>query len=188
MLHKLNKLRYCVFWPGGWDDIGFTERPIWASSEGYGYIMDDEPCSFYVIKDLDVAGELKKELLSKIDNNELTFDDIERTPLIEIPVVYENISDECLDNYLWFVKYILMHDKDCFFCSSTYDGLELFDTEAEMIGTLENRACFDNGGIKWAEMKNNELEAWCERLFGGGKNDTMETSYILPISLSILKD
>ena len=37
MLNKLSHLRYCVLWPGDWEDVGFTERPIWVNHKGYGY-------------------------------------------------------------------------------------------------------------------------------------------------------
>lgn len=39
ILDVFSKLRYCVLWPGNWDDIGFTERPIWLNCEGYGFFL-----------------------------------------------------------------------------------------------------------------------------------------------------
>lgn len=52
MLVDFGKLRFCVLWPGNWEDIGFTERPIWISSEGYGYYFDDEPCLFTLVENV----------------------------------------------------------------------------------------------------------------------------------------
>ena len=51
-LTKLQSLRFCVFWPDNWEDIGFTERPIWVNSWGYGYYPCDEPCNFLVIDNI----------------------------------------------------------------------------------------------------------------------------------------
>ena len=62
MLNKLHALKFCIFWPGDWEDLGYTERPIWASSVGYGYYACDEPCLFKKIENVpnDVVRDIKE--------------------------------------------------------------------------------------------------------------------------------
>ena len=56
MIKTLKRLRFCVFWPGlneYLDDyVGFTERPIWVNSYGFGYYACDEPCNFNCVKNI----------------------------------------------------------------------------------------------------------------------------------------
>ena len=65
--------------PSAWKDIGFTERPIWVNSKGYGYLMCDEH-----IESGECDGIPKEKwtsIISKIKDDALLLQDIEDTSL-----------------------------------------------------------------------------------------------------------
>lgn len=39
ILKKLSGLHYNLIWPdSAWEDVGFTERPLWINNKGWVYI------------------------------------------------------------------------------------------------------------------------------------------------------
>lgn len=46
MLKKFESLEYMTIEPGHWEDVGFTERPIWINNIGWGGFGCDAPSCF----------------------------------------------------------------------------------------------------------------------------------------------
>ena len=91
MLSKLRALPFALIDPSSdWEDIGFTERPIWVNSKGYGYIMCDEPCSTYEVEG--VSLEKWNTIHSKLTARTLLLEDIEGTSLVEL---LDEITNNC---------------------------------------------------------------------------------------------
>lgn len=89
MLNKLSHLRYCVLWPGDWEDVGFTERPIWVNHKGYGYYSCDVPCSFMQIENL--TEQYINCVRQKLSDGTLTVEDLKGSPLENSPFAYDTL-------------------------------------------------------------------------------------------------
>ena len=176
ILEKLSRLRLCVFWPGSWEDIGFTEREIWINSEGYGYISCDEHCRFVELKNC--SDEFLASIKVKLKNNELSIDDIRETSIEDL--FYD--EDE-FDNFKDVILGLPDHIDGSLFGGETFDGWLFFNTEEEMINYFENTYA---DYMDWNEMDDNLLSTWYSRIFDG--DYCIEKDHELPINLSILKD
>lgn len=99
MLHVLSKLPYMVMWS---DDertgknVGWTEFPIWINNNGIGYYGCDEPEQFY--KALKIPDDKWNSIISKLQHNDLQFEDIYETSLIAI-IDYQEVCDKYELNY-----------------------------------------------------------------------------------------
>ena len=177
ILDIFSRLRYCVLWPGDWDDIGFTERPIWVCDEGYGYFYDDEPCSFVIIEDVTQAQV--KEIKEKLAQGVLTIDDIEGSPFESI-----NLFDdaEYLEAYLEDFAALPDSFSDCIYGGLGLDGWMFFGSEEALIDTFAKNSADYNFGEKWTEMDDALLKEWYERLF------VEQPDLCLPITLNVLDE
>lgn len=185
MLDKLSRLRFCIFWPPAeWRDIGFTERPIWVNSQGYGYIGEDdysEPCSCMQIEGIPQKQIL--ELKKKMDDGSITYRDIERTSLVRLNDCYmrdeEVFLEQLLRNHLNSLpdNYV-----DRLYCEITWDGWIFFDSEENLIAYNEDEFCSDAYfGERWDSMDDSLLSTWYNRIFLG------QHDMVLPITLGITR-
>lgn len=175
IINKLSALRFCVLWPGGWDDIGFTERPIWINHEGYGYYFDDEPCSFAIINGLDPAAVCV--IKDKLKSGELAYSDIKDTPLDEF---FEMDEDSFMD-YAQELANLPDSFDCCIYCGADLDGWSFYSTEEELIAAFSKDSSNYNFGVKWVDMDDALLQVWHDRLF------TETPVFCLPLELNILK-
>ncbi len=177
MIGKLSRLRYCVLWPGDWEDVGFTERPIWVNKNGYGYYSCDEPCTFKQIENL--TDEFICTVRQRLSDGVLTVEDLKGSPLDSSPFVYDTfVDEESLMSFLDDLASSLITDKRALFCGEDMEGWSFFETEEDLIKAFEIDYC----DRSWDEMDVEELSEWCSRLF------EEEQDYELPIHLSILSD
>ena len=176
ILRKLHRLRYCVLWPGNWDDIGFTERPIWVNENGYGYYSDDVPCCFMHIEGFTPL--FLNQTIEKLNAGILTPDDLTGTPLDHSPFVSVGyIEEESLRGFLHDLSISPFIIKESFFCGEDLDRWRFFDSEESLIDAFKMDYC--DGGLR-DEMSDDELTIWDSRLFEPGQY------FELPIHLSIL--
>ena len=174
IIDKLASLRYCVLWPGGWDDVGFTERPIWVNHEGYGYYFDDEPCDFTIINGLTPAEV--SAIKEKLARRELTLDDIRDTPLVDFLELGEDSLEDCAPELAKLPDSF----EDCIYCGADIDGWSFFSTEEELIQAFSKDSSDYNFGIKWVDMDDALLLTWYNRLF------VEPQDFCLPLALGIL--
>ena len=175
IIEKLSALRYCVLWPDSWDDIGFTERPIWVNHEGYGYFFDDEPCRFATIEGLTPVDICS--IKDKLSRGELTFGDIQDTPLVEFFEADEDNFEDCLPE----LANLPDSFDGCIYCGEDLDGWSFYNTEEQLIEAFSKDSSNYNFGVKWVDMDDALLRVWHDRLF-------VETpDFCLPLELDILK-
>ena len=177
ILNTLSRLRYCVLWPGSWDDIGFTERPIWVCREGYGYFFDDEPCSFATIEG--VTQMQVKELKEKLADGLLTVEDIEDSPFESI-----NIFDDL--DYLAerLNDFVGLPDSfsNCIYCGEDNEGWSFFSSEEALIDAFAKDSKHYNFGEKWIDLDDEHLMQWYNRLF------VDQPDLCLPMTIGILEE
>ena len=172
ILKKLSGLHYNLIWPdSAWEDVGFTERPLWINNKGWGYIMCDEPCDFGKIE---TFSENKWIIIrEKLKNKKLKFEDIEETDLCDIWLIsdcYEDDEeDEDLDDYNGLnsmLQYLLslpekLEKLDKYiYWAHTDDGIVFFNTEDDLYDAIDFRDCYEC----WENMDNKTLEIWIERI------------------------
>ena len=164
MLSVLHDLSFSLIWPGDWDDIGFTERPIWVNGLGYGFIYSDENCEQYqiLVKDKDEF----ISIINKLNDDTLTIEDIKDTSLyrfldqiidiseLDEDILYANL--EGLSNVSNISEYV--------YCSVYgYDGVAFFSTYEELQQFVERDYC----DYCWNDLPDEELKLWIERLNNG---------------------
>ena len=174
IINKLSALRYCVLWPDRWDDIGFTERPIWVNHEGYGYYFDDEPCRFTTIVGL--APTDVRVIKDKLARGELTYGDIQDTPLVE----FFEMDEDNFEDYIPEFANLPDSFDSCIYCGADFDGWSFYSTEEELIQAFSKDSSNYNFGVKWVDMDDNLLQAWHDRLF------VESPEFCLPLELNIL--
>ena len=183
MINTLKKLRFCVFWPSFINDdflddyVGFTERPIWVNSFGYGYYACDEPCNFnYVqnISDNDIL-TLKRSIRSGV----LTVEEFKKTPFRFI--FGEHLDDEYLEYNLESLIALPDHVDSVIYSGEGIDGWFFSATEEELIEAFDKKTDFF-GGKAWEEMDTEALTAWYNYIFNENGLSDLE----LPFSLDIL--
>ena len=178
MLNKLHKLRFCIIWPSNWEDIGFTERPIWVSPAGYGYYACDEPCRFEKVEDIpnDVVEDVKKVVKIgdkyNCDVENLTSEIIENS---DLKSVFADLEIDEIECQLQFIASIPSSDEKTWFCGEGYDGWVICKTEQELIDCFEKSSSDYNFGESWDDLSDQILAVWIERLF----NNSLD--YVLPI-------
>ena len=177
ILLELKKLRFCVFWPENWDDVEFTERPMWINSFGYGYIACDEPCDFGIINNIsdDIVHSFKESIL----NNTLTYDEFRKSPFVFSPYFITN-EIEFKSNIKEYLN-IPDHVNNSIFCGVTESDWLFFNSEEELILAFDKQN--DSGGCyTWEELDDELLNTWYDRIF-----IKEELDLILPITLNITK-
>lgn len=176
MLAAFGKLRFCVLWPGNWEDIGFTERPIWINSEGYGYYFDDEPCLFTLIEN--VAPETVSLIKQKAATGNLSVEDVLSTPFSELNTWDD---EEYWEWHLGDFVNLPESSSGIVFCGDGDGGWFFFSTEEELITAFEKDSSDYNFGEKWADLDDALLEQWYMRIFSPG------VDFELPMTLDITK-
>lgn len=163
ILSKFALLRYCVLWPDeNWDDIGFTERPIWINSSGFGYYLCDEPCAFVEIGH--ISDTQINNLKNKIECNQLSFDEFIKTPLNAIVSSgFLNNDDYDVSAFTAFLD-LPDHIVGSVFCGETVEGWRFFSSEIEMINEFDKGDAF-NGGEYWSDLGDEQLLVWHSRIF-----------------------
>ena len=163
MLSKLRALPFALIDPSSdWEDIGFTERPIWVNSKGYGYIMCDEPCSTYEVEG--VSLEKWNTIHSKLTARTLLLEDIEGTSLVEL---LDEITNNCfsegsdaLSEVLSGLTALPVDEIDRIYGLETYDGWQFFSTVEAFNNAFERDWC----DFAWDELSDTILKEWLDRL------------------------
>ena len=164
MLNKLHTLDFqYIDPPSDWEDIGFTERPIWVNSKGYGYLSCDDPSDNYWVGK-GIEQEKWETIRKKLANGTLQFEDIEDTILKELLDVvsygefYED-ADPC--EYLDGLLELPADHLNQIYCMDSLDGWRYYSTEEEF-----NKAYGrDEYDYAWDELTDDVLVCWINRLF-----------------------
>ena len=164
MLKKLSTISFeYLDPPSEWEDIGFTERPIWINSKGYGYLSCDDPSDCYWTGQ---GIELEKwtTIRTKIADGTLKCEDIEGTALVDFldetsySVFYE---DTDLSDYLKSLLDLPETQLENIYCMRSLDGWEFFDSEEKFKEAYERDWC----DYAWCDLEDEILIEWVKRLF-----------------------
>lgn len=167
MLQTLCRVPFALLDPlSEWEDVGFTERPIWVNSKGYGYIMCDEPCSSCEVRGVPL--EKWKTIHCKLVEGSLCLEDIEGTSLVELlDEITLSDFDEEEDNLceiLSGLRSLPAEQTDRIWGIETFDGWQFFTTEAAFKKAYERDWC----DYAWNELSDEILHQWIERLTDEG--------------------
>ncbi len=178
MLNKLHALKFCIFWPDNWENIGFTERPLWVSSAGYGYYACDEPCRFEKVENIpnDVVRDIKKlvEIGDKYDCDvEAMVSKIIKKS--DLGSIFSTLEIDEIGLQLQFITSIPDLDEKIWFCGEAYDKWIFCKTEQELIDCFEKDNNDGYFGESWDDLSDQLLTEWIDRLF----NNSLD--YVLPI-------
>lgn len=164
MLHKLSTVKFeYIDPPSEWDDIGFTERPIWVNAYGYGYLSCDDP-SDNCWDGQGIEQEKWKNIRKKLAEGTLQFEDVRDTSLKELLDIvsygefYED-ADPCE-----YLEGLLDLPDDCIehiYCMDSLDGWNYYSTEEEFNEAYERNE-YD---YAWEELTDEALVSWINRLF-----------------------
>ena len=150
--------------PRAWDDVGFTERPIWVNSKGYGYLSCDDPSDF-CWKGEGIVHSKWVCILEKLSNHTIQIEDLEGTSLIKLlnEMTYGDFADsvDCLSECL---ESLLSLTGDCpknLYCMDSFDGLIFFSNEDDFQKAYEKDWC----DYAWEELDDAILERWIHRLY-----------------------
>lgn len=167
LLDWLHSLSFNYIEPeSSWEDIGFTERPIWVNSKGYGYLACDDPSDACWIGE---GIEQKKwsSIRDRLLKRELSYSDIQGTSLVDL-----------LNVMTWFLPYIKFKSSDNIteylqdlltlpekavlniYGMADFAGWLFFDSEIEFKRKYERDWC----DIIWDELQDDELLEWHRRL------------------------
>ena len=170
MLKKLSGLRYNLIWPdSSWEDVGFTERPIWINNKGWGYISCDEPCDFGEIEA--ISDDKWKNIREKLQKNKLKLIDLKETSLEQLFIDYYEYYDEeddidendgytGLNSKLKSLLSLPNQLGEHIYWADTFDGFDFFISEEEMYKSIDYRDCDQN----WKDLDDKMLAVWIERI------------------------
>lgn len=163
MLKALSCVPFTLIDPlSEWEDVGFTERPIWVNSKGYGYIMCDEPCSSCEVDGV----PLKKweTIHQKLADGSLQLEDLEGTSL---PGLLEEITYGCFDEdeddlceVLSGLVELPSEQLERIYGVQSDDGWQFFSTQEEFTRAYER----DWADVTWEELDEEILLEWLDRL------------------------
>lgn len=162
MLKVLSGIDFRFVWPGNWEDIDFTERPIWINKNGYGYISCDEPCGNWELRSF--TDEKWHEIRDKLERGSLTADDLVGSSFEDETWIWESINDS--DDVCKLLKGLKnLPDKldESFYCVSTFDGYDFFASYEEFKESFKRDDC----DYEWKELSDDVLKLWIERLNAG---------------------
>lgn len=163
MLHALSCVPFALIDPlSEWEDIGFTERPIWVNSKGYGYIMCDEPCSSCEVDGVPL--EKWKTIRQKLADGSLKLEDIEGTSLsdllVEITHGYFDKDEDDLCEVLGGLAELPSEQLECIYGVESDEGWQFFSTQEEFNEAHER----DWADVTWEELDDEMLAEWLDRL------------------------
>lgn len=162
LLAILSDLPFTMIWPGNWDDIGFTERPIWVNAKGYGYIKCDEPCASIEVDGLPL--EKWREVLTKLNNDTLQMSDIKETSLADllhkVTYGYFDEDEHSLCDVLQGLLQLSDEKLDRIFGLESIDGWQFFSSEEKFNGIYER----DWADEYWSDLEDDMLYEWIDRL------------------------
>ena len=162
MLIKLRSVEFSYIDPlPDWEDIGFTERPIWVNAQGYGYLSADDPSDQYWIG---AALEQIKwdEIRKKLSEGTLQMDDIYGTSLVDLleEQTYGCVDVESINEDLQKILELPDSLLDCIYAMNSIDGWIYFASEQEFKKAYERDWC----DYSWEELDEKILACWIERL------------------------
>ena len=163
MLHALSCVPFALIDPlSEWEDIGFTERPIWVNSKGYGYIMCDEPCSSCEVDGVPLGKW--KTIHQKLANGSLQLADLEGTSLSglleEITYGYFDEDEDDLCDILRGLVELPSDQLERIYGVQTDDGWRFFSTQEEFNRAYER----DWANVTWEDLDDEMLIEWLDRL------------------------
>ena len=167
LLKWLHALSFSYIEPkSDWDDIGFTERPIWVNSKGYGFLACDDPSDACWIGN-GVKQEKWYFIRSKILKRELLYSDIQGTSLVDLldtmtwftPYTKFELSDN-ITEYLQDLLDLPERELQNIYGMADFAGWLFFESEIEYRQKYERNWC----DVAWDELEYNELLEWYKRL------------------------
>lgn len=167
MLQTLTLVTFSLIDPKrDWPDVGFTERPIWVNSKGYGYIACDEPCSTCEIEGVPL--EKWETIQFKLAEGSLCLQDIEGTSLLKLleEITFNDFDEEEDDlcELLSDLRSLPIGPIDSIWGVETFDGWQFFATEAAFRKAYERDWC----DYAWDKLSDEILYQWIERLTDEG--------------------
>lgn len=172
MLKILKDLPYVIVWPdSSWNDISGTERELWVNSEGYGYFMCGEPNPTYW-KGNGFDESKWNNIKLKIEEKNLTFDDIIGTPLEQLlNTLYSDYitsnDKNTLNNDLQGLLKLKNGACGYFYAVPDYNGPLFFDNEEDFKKEYER----DWAENLWKDMNDESLKTWITRLIDENNPD-----------------
>ena len=160
MLKKLKSLDFSYIDPlPEWTDVGFTERPIWINSKGYGYLSCDDPSDMYWIGEK-VEQHKWKSIRKNLREGTLARKDIEGTSLVEL---LEDIALD--DNVCEYLEGILdlpdILKEDFIYVMNSIEGYVFFESKQKFDDAYKRDWC----DYSWDELDNEILKEWINRIF-----------------------
>ena len=163
LLNWLHALSFNYIDPSSdWEDIGFSERPIWVNSKGYGFLSCDDP-SEVCWEGSGVSQEKWFSIRDKLSKGELLYSDIQGTSLVDLmsEIVWETLEhDANINDYLEGLLGLPEEELNAIYAMNSWDGWDFFSTEEEFKNAYERDWC----DIAWDELGDDELLEWYKRL------------------------
>ncbi len=161
MLKRLKRIPFNVLWPeDSWEDLGFTESPVWIDNHGYGYYYCDEPNMYYKLRG--ISNDKWQTIRNKLNERTLLPRDLEGTALSKLYF--------CHDEYFSCDQIVTLLNlpeqlDDYFYCADDFDDVLFFKTREEMAQAIEER--HREYSEFWEELSDELLDCWIERLCTG---------------------
>lgn len=166
MLNTLKKVEFCYIWPpSDWEDIGFTERPIWVNGLGYGYVVCDDIIGHYAGRG--PTEELWERIKLYIEREEVTLESIKGEFLSELIDGLELCDDEEVNDCL---KEMVEADIGACNYLLALNGLDEtvfmpLDKEEDWNDKFKQYVDRDYADYYWNDMSDEELEEWIKRIY-----------------------
>ena len=174
MLNILSQVSFNVLWPDdSWEDLDFTESPIWINNKGYGYYACDEPNVYYRVSR--IPDDKWKQIRQKLTEGTLSSDDLKGTSLAN--TYFSEWLDEpgACERFSSLLELPERLEND-FYCAEIYaDEVGAFLTAEKLAVALSE--VHDNYAVRWEELSDDMLSVWVKRIKEGnygGKFDFYE--------------
>lgn len=164
MLEYLDQVSFNVLWPDdSWDDLGFTESPIWIDNKGYGYYSCDEPNLYY--KASCIPNDKWKQIRQKLAEGSLSLDDVKGTSLANM-YFFEWLDEPGFcERFSSLLELPETLANDFYLAEVCADEVGTFATVEEMAAAIHE--VHDNYFKKWKELSDDMLGVWVERIRKG---------------------
>ena len=162
LLSWFHSLPFNYIDPPDVEDIGFTERPIWINTKGYGYLACDDP-SEVCWAGSGVAQEKWSYIRDKLSNGKLLYSDIQGTSLVDLlstmtfctPYIKFELSDD-ISEYLQDLLVLPENEIEKIFGMADFAGWLFFESESDFKQKYERDWC----DVYWDELEDDELLEW----------------------------